>query len=315
MTWLRERRLALVRELADSVAGAQAELLASNLESFERQTMRQRQLCDGWRFLEAEPPQPQEQDSAPSDVSANSPTTRRLLPRWSTQDLELAEAQTQALQQARTYAALWRRARRTVGIFCRVLASSGVTRTRLPPLAAYLLPAIERIKLNVQSPWRFVDRNAAATSTVQDLINSMNGNATVGAKAALVAGKLEVTVPQNRGDLAVATARHGSRGGRCRRPYNFPYAQRFHWPDAGAVLLKYRLWGRERRIQLNRGADSSQAILQQLQDQRGSLSGVDLNEEASHMVQYQRAFDAAAQVVTTVNDMMYTLINMSTLRG
>jgi len=60
---------------------------------------------------------------------------------------------------------------------------------------------------------------------------------------------------------------------------------------------------------------SSQLVLQQLQDQRGSLSGVDLNEEATNMVQFQRAFDAAANVVTTLNDMLYTIINMGTLTG
>jgi flagellar hook-associated protein 1 FlgK len=48
---------------------------------------------------------------------------------------------------------------------------------------------------------------------------------------------------------------------------------------------------------------ASQAILTQLQDQRGSISGVSLNEEAANMVEYQRAFDAAAQMVTTINDL------------
>ncbi len=58
---------------------------------------------------------------------------------------------------------------------------------------------------------------------------------------------------------------------------------------------------------------STQLALTQLQDQLGSVSGVSLDEEASNMVQYQRAYDAAAEVVTTVNDMLYTAINMSTL--
>jgi flagellar hook-associated protein 1 len=48
---------------------------------------------------------------------------------------------------------------------------------------------------------------------------------------------------------------------------------------------------------------TSQSILTQLQDQRNSISGVSLDEEASNMVQYQRAYDAAANVVTTINDM------------
>ena len=49
--------------------------------------------------------------------------------------------------------------------------------------------------------------------------------------------------------------------------------------------------------------NASQSILSQLQDQRASISGVSLDEEASNTVQFQRAFDAAAEVVTTVNDM------------
>ncbi|HTZ96947.1 MAG TPA: flagellar hook-associated protein FlgK [Terriglobales bacterium] len=60
---------------------------------------------------------------------------------------------------------------------------------------------------------------------------------------------------------------------------------------------------------------ASQAILNQLQDQRSSISGVSLNEEAANMVQFQNAFDAAAQVVTTINDLLYTVINMGTLTG
>ncbi len=58
---------------------------------------------------------------------------------------------------------------------------------------------------------------------------------------------------------------------------------------------------------------STQLVLNQLQDQLGSISGVSLDEEASNMVQYQRAYDAAANVVTTINDMLFTVINMSTL--
>lgn len=57
---------------------------------------------------------------------------------------------------------------------------------------------------------------------------------------------------------------------------------------------------------------ASQLVLQQLQDQRGSISGVSLDEEAAHMVQYQRAYDAAARVVDTVNQMLETVINMGT---
>ena len=58
------------------------------------------------------------------------------------------------------------------------------------------------------------------------------------------------------------------------------------------------------------GLQASQLVLQQLEDQRGSISGVSLDEEAAHMVQYQRAYEAAARMVTTINQMLETVINM-----
>jgi flagellar hook-associated protein 1 len=58
---------------------------------------------------------------------------------------------------------------------------------------------------------------------------------------------------------------------------------------------------------------ASQLALQQLQDQRGSISGVSLDEEAANMVRFQNAYDAAARVVTTVNQMLETVINMGAL--
>jgi flagellar hook-associated protein 1 FlgK len=60
---------------------------------------------------------------------------------------------------------------------------------------------------------------------------------------------------------------------------------------------------------------ASSLVLQQLNDQNSTISGVSLNEEAANMVQYQQAFDASAQVITTINDMLYTVVNMSTLTG
>lgn len=56
--------------------------------------------------------------------------------------------------------------------------------------------------------------------------------------------------------------------------------------------------------------DASTLILQQLQDQRGSISGVSLDEEAAQMIEYQHAFAAAARVVSTVNDMLDVAVNL-----
>jgi flagellar hook-associated protein 1 len=51
------------------------------------------------------------------------------------------------------------------------------------------------------------------------------------------------------------------------------------------------------------------ALVQHLENQRGSLSGVSLDEEATNLIKYQRAYQAAARVMTTVDEMLDRLIN------
>jgi flagellar hook-associated protein 1 len=56
--------------------------------------------------------------------------------------------------------------------------------------------------------------------------------------------------------------------------------------------------------------DASSAALQQVTDQRGAVSGVSLDEETTNMIRYQRAYQAAARVVSTVNTMYDSLLSM-----
>jgi flagellar hook-associated protein 1 len=58
--------------------------------------------------------------------------------------------------------------------------------------------------------------------------------------------------------------------------------------------------------------NASNLVLQQLNDQRASVSGVSLDEEAANMMQYQQAYAASAQVISTINTMMSDVINMMT---
>ncbi len=59
-------------------------------------------------------------------------------------------------------------------------------------------------------------------------------------------------------------------------------------------------------------ANSQQLVLTQLENQRTSVSGVSLDEEMTNLIQYQRAYDAAARLVNTANEMMQTVITMVT---
>jgi flagellar hook-associated protein 1 FlgK len=52
------------------------------------------------------------------------------------------------------------------------------------------------------------------------------------------------------------------------------------------------------------------SLVNQLEAQRQSTSGVSLDEEAVNLVQYQKSFEAAAKLITTGNDLLDTIIGM-----
>ena len=55
-------------------------------------------------------------------------------------------------------------------------------------------------------------------------------------------------------------------------------------------------------------ADTELSLLQSVTDRRDSLTGVNLEEEAANLIRYQQAYQAAAQIITTANDVFDTLL-------
>ena len=58
-------------------------------------------------------------------------------------------------------------------------------------------------------------------------------------------------------------------------------------------------------------AEASKSITDTLQAQRDALSGVSIDEEAVNLLKQQRAFQAAAKLITSVDEMMKTLLAMA----
>jgi flagellar hook-associated protein 1 len=56
---------------------------------------------------------------------------------------------------------------------------------------------------------------------------------------------------------------------------------------------------------------ATSASLQQLTTQQASESGVSVDEETTNLIRYQQAYEAAARVISTVNDIYTVLMNMS----
>ena len=51
-------------------------------------------------------------------------------------------------------------------------------------------------------------------------------------------------------------------------------------------------------------------MIQQLQNQQSSISGVSLDEEMTNLIKYQHAYEAAARLIMTVDEMMQTILNL-----
>jgi flagellar hook-associated protein 1 FlgK len=57
-------------------------------------------------------------------------------------------------------------------------------------------------------------------------------------------------------------------------------------------------------------ADSTQLVLESLQKQKTSYSSVSVDEEMTNVIQFQRAYQASARLVTVADEMIKTLIDM-----
>lgn len=62
--------------------------------------------------------------------------------------------------------------------------------------------------------------------------------------------------------------------------------------------------------QVTQQYDTQQNIMQQTENYIQSVSGISLDEEATNLIMYQRSFEASARIITTINDLLETVVNM-----
>jgi len=58
------------------------------------------------------------------------------------------------------------------------------------------------------------------------------------------------------------------------------------------------------------GQTAGSQVLSQLQNLQGGVSNVDLNEESANLIRFQNAYQASARVVSVINSLLETTINM-----
>jgi flagellar hook-associated protein 1 FlgK len=54
---------------------------------------------------------------------------------------------------------------------------------------------------------------------------------------------------------------------------------------------------------------NEEAVMAQLTNRRESVSGVSLDEEVTNLMKFQRGFEANSRVISTLSEMLDTLIN------
>jgi flagellar hook-associated protein 1 len=60
----------------------------------------------------------------------------------------------------------------------------------------------------------------------------------------------------------------------------------------------------------NRDVDTADTVVNTLEDRRSQVSGVSLDEEMTNLVKFQHAYSAAGRAMSTLNDMLDTLVHL-----
>jgi len=81
--------------------------------------------------------------------------------------------------------------------------------------------------------------------------------------------------------------------------------------DYSDLVFNVGNWSQQAQAQ----ATASQNSLQQLNNQRDSVSGVSIDEETTNLIRFQQAYQAAAHVISTINDLTQDLFNITTTTG
>lgn len=62
--------------------------------------------------------------------------------------------------------------------------------------------------------------------------------------------------------------------------------------------------------QAQANSDASDVSLLQLNNQRGAISGVSLDEETTNLIRFQHAYAASARVISVVDELTQVILNM-----
>jgi len=85
-------------------------------------------------------------------------------------------------------------------------------------------------------------------------------------------------------------------------------------PDSTAVVVSEYMQDMSTQIgleteQAQKMVENQETLLALIENQRSAISGVDIDEEATNMIRFQHAYNAAARYVTVIDEMLEVIIN------
>lgn len=166
---------------------------------------------------------------------------------------------------------------------------------------------------------QFAFQFAQAVNNVQTSGSDVNGNAgvaffnppdTTTGTSVGAASSIQVALTSGSQIAAAATGGASGDGSNLTNMIDLQNQSIINGSTPGAAFSDMTFFIGNVISQANSDATAAGNILTQLQNQQNSISGVSVNEESANLVLYQRSFQAAAKVISTVDTLMGNLLDM-----
>lgn len=187
--------------------------------------------------------------------------------------------------------------------------------TDFNPNAALLLKQGDKtITINITNGSGADVLTGAGVLTVNDLVAKINGEASI-QNMPLTASLVEDPPASGKFYLQVKATETGTSNVITVEEKNFKGAATFGWVNAnvtGTADDFYRSQLGKLGVdsqEATRMADNQKLLVEQLEGRRAALSGVSLDEEMTNMIRFQQGYNAAARVVTVMDEMLDKIIN------
>lgn len=145
----------------------------------------------------------------------------------------------------------------------------------------------------------FFDVDYNSTSGIWEYARTMEVNSLISDDISMIAA---ASVSNSPGDGSNASAMAGLRDESLMNGNQYTFAD-YYGSLVGKVGVETWKSGEDYRHQ--------QAVVDQLEGYRESISGVSLDEEMINLIKFQKAYEAAARIISVVDEMLDTLINLN----